>query len=501
MHRVRQIEKMILLMALAVGVDAGTAFAAPSAEERNLAAVLHGRHGEWCGKLAWREADAIGDSRVSVGFECLDRELYDPERCYDPLAATGTKFARCQTGWFRCEREKGKYDFAWLDAIVDNHLKRGVKPWFNVGFGNPLYMTNCYSKAAVGHVPLYYGNECREAWCDYIRALARHFRGRVLHWEIWNESNNACFWVPQKPNAREYVRLIKLTAPIIRAEIPDAKVGACVSSVYEPYAGEFADCGGGNGLDFFAVHPYTTAPEHLMHWEAKMSYVDAIADLRRRFAAGGAPGIEIWNGEAGYNGWFPKKHWLYWNDEEIEDFDAPAKWLLRRFVLDRRAGCALSSYFVIADFTRPYEKSSTTWKKPPLGGLLDGETYRPRPAYFALGNYNALLADADWAPDAAFGVTCGDKRVRTMAVPLRRGDGQVCFAYWALTDTMRDAFGRRDDACLDLPEKFRLEDPVLVDLKTGDVWSVGSLRQLPLVDWPLVICERRAVRMAEGRFK
>ena len=131
MHRVRQIEKMVLLTALAVGVDVGVALAAPSAEELNLAAILRDRHGEWRGKLAWREADAIGDSRVSVGFECLDRELYDPERCYDPLAATGTKFARCQTGWFRCEREKGKYDFAWLDAIVDNHLKRGVKPWFN----------------------------------------------------------------------------------------------------------------------------------------------------------------------------------------------------------------------------------------------------------------------------------------------------------------------------------------------------------------------------------
>lgn len=46
---------------------------------------------------------------------------------------------RIQSGWQRTEQEKGIYDFAWLDDIVDNLLKRGLKPWMCLCYGNELY--------------------------------------------------------------------------------------------------------------------------------------------------------------------------------------------------------------------------------------------------------------------------------------------------------------------------------------------------------------------------
>ena len=70
----------------------------------------------------------VKSSMVSIGFECLDRELFDPARCYDLLGASGVKHARVQTGWSKCEKEKGVYDFGWLDGIVDSLLARGVQP-------------------------------------------------------------------------------------------------------------------------------------------------------------------------------------------------------------------------------------------------------------------------------------------------------------------------------------------------------------------------------------
>lgn len=96
-------------------------------------------------------------NRLGVGFECLDRKVFDPEKVYDKIAKSGLKFARCQTGWARTETQKGKYDFSWLDSVVDNLRARGIQPWFNVGYGNPLYMDNLTNPTGVGHVPLYYG--------------------------------------------------------------------------------------------------------------------------------------------------------------------------------------------------------------------------------------------------------------------------------------------------------------------------------------------------------
>ena len=92
------------------------------------------------GMLKKYTSKEIKDSRISIGFECLDRELFKPEKCYELLGKTGVKFARCQTGWVRCETEKGKYDFAWLDDVVDNIIAQGVQVCFNVGYGNPIYM-------------------------------------------------------------------------------------------------------------------------------------------------------------------------------------------------------------------------------------------------------------------------------------------------------------------------------------------------------------------------
>lgn len=69
----------------------------------------------------------------------MDRNVFDPTKAYDPVAEIGVKWVRIQSGWQRTEQEKGIYDFAWLDDIVDNLLKRGLKPWMCLCYGNELY--------------------------------------------------------------------------------------------------------------------------------------------------------------------------------------------------------------------------------------------------------------------------------------------------------------------------------------------------------------------------
>ena len=60
----------------------------------------------------------IAGSIAGIGMETLDRDTYDPAPLYDPLCAAGCKWVRLQTGWIKCEKTAGVYDFAWLDAIV-----------------------------------------------------------------------------------------------------------------------------------------------------------------------------------------------------------------------------------------------------------------------------------------------------------------------------------------------------------------------------------------------
>ena len=81
------------------------------------------------GKLPQKTSLDIPFSKIGIGFEKLDRAVFDPEKAYDKVARIGIKKIRLQSGWQRTEKEKGVYDFAWLDDIVDNLIRRGMEPW------------------------------------------------------------------------------------------------------------------------------------------------------------------------------------------------------------------------------------------------------------------------------------------------------------------------------------------------------------------------------------
>lgn len=91
------------------------------------------------GKIIAKNSKEIKNSKIGLGFEKLDRAVFDPQKAYDPVAAAGIKWARIQSGWQRTEREKGVYNFAWLDDIIENLMKRGIQPWICLCYGNDLY--------------------------------------------------------------------------------------------------------------------------------------------------------------------------------------------------------------------------------------------------------------------------------------------------------------------------------------------------------------------------
>ena len=462
--------------------------------------------------------DVSGTSAASIGFEGLDRKLFEPTaEVYARLGACGVKWARVQTMWSRCEREKGVYDFSELDAVVDGLRAVGIRPWFSVTFGNTLYMPNCYTKAAVGCVPLYYGAECRAAWLAYVRALARRYREKVSHWEIWNEANIAHFWQPRAPNARDYVELVKITGAAIRAEHPAAKIGAGnADSGIRDWERAFFAAGGGALIDFWCGHAYGPVPERFRGQQRATAkgeepdFVREMAWVRRFLDTHGARHVEIWQGESGFPSWFPANHWLFpkgvcregWQSEANQ-----AKWLLRRWVTDRRAGIARSSFYQACDITRRYSMATTTQSHPAEHGILNGWTKKPKMSYFALGHWNALFAAAAYDGSVPVVVTpAEDAGVRTLGCAFRTPVGAPFFVYYAPFDFScayeGKVYAARTDAQLAVPDAAAPEDPVLVDLLRGGVYTVAPGRRmegrtvfagLPLVDYPLALAPRAAV--------
>lgn len=456
------------------------------------------------GKLRNLKSSEIKDSGVSVGLECLDRDLFDFDRAYPRLIETGAKHARIQTGWNLCEKTKGVYTFEWLDHIVDTLLAGGVRPWFNLGFGNPLYMSDISTPTAVGCVPLYYGDEALTAWKNFVSALAGHYNGRIRHWEIWNEPDCSQFWYPHGNCAKDYARLIELTAPLIRSEISDAQIGGCAATYRNDrdWVRELIATGVGRELDFYAIHQYQIIPEK--QWDIM------IAGWKRAFAKHGNPAIEIWQGESGFASWFPENHWMgtYLRLGE----ENQAKMLLRRYVCDFGSGIARSSFFQMVDLgAKLYQMARLSQKSPARHGLVDAYDYKPKMSHAALSHITPVFdCDTVAVPYFCFPET-GEiipkkaqvSKLLETALYIRtfERNGWPLYVYY-IPEDVQLGIGGHNNLELDViagEAPNRLEQPILVNLLTGLVYDVEKTenpniyRKLPLTDYPLLLTDRRAL--------
>lgn len=422
------------------------------------------------GKLKPRKSTDIKSSRIGVGFECLDREMWDPNQAWPVLNELGVKWARVQTGWARTEKEEGKYDFAWLDAIVDKIRERGVNPWLSLSYGNPVYTPGA-PYHGVGCPPIYTERE-RMGWQNYVRALVTHFKGRVTHYEIWNEPDLLSFFKPV-PRASLYVDFVRLTTEPLRAVQPDAKViGGAIAWGMTPWSMKFfEDCleaGMHKYIDIVTYHGYKSIPERHTAQE-----FPAFRHLIRKYK----PELEFWQGEAGIPSYVPDdgKGKAALTEMKVSE-PIQARMLLRRFLMELGYDSKMVSYFQLADFAH-----YATLKVSFHYGILRLEDGSPKPSYFALQSLASLLCDPLEAAEGRFSghlslvSDSADLRATktpTWQVNLVKGDVPV-YAWWQPEAVTDDPVWRKASLAMWMDRDLRLTDPVVIDPATQEVYATS----------------------------
>jgi len=437
----------------------------------------------YLGKLKTRRSTEIASSRLGVGFECLDRSMWDPNQAWPVLDALGVKWARVQTGWARTEKQAGVYDFAWLDEIVDMLIARGVEPWLSISYGNPVYTRNMNipvpgvsanyqgcNEFGVGFPPIHTPTE-RQGWQNYVRALVRHFRNRVTHYEVWNEPDLLSFWKCQ-PRAADYVDLVRLTAEPLRAEQPDARlIGGAIAWGMTVWSLKFLeDCfraGLHELIDILTYHGYKSVPERHSAQE-----IAAFKHLVGKYN----PALVYWQGEAGLQSKVPDDG----NAGALATMklseDIQARMLLRRTLLELHNGAAMSSYFHMADFAH-YAGDKRTYHY----GLLRIEDGSPKPAFHALQTLCTLLADgavpADGRSAAHMSVLADTDDPRATKATTWHANfvcGQIPIHAWWIPESLEnDPEIKEAEMTYWLDHTLCLDNPVLIDPINQDVYAVA----------------------------
>ena len=167
-----------------------------------------------------------------------------PARDLDGLQSGGFGWVRMDFVWSAIERAKGQYDFAAYDTLLGGLTARHIKPLFILDYGNDLYQTGSPRSP-----------EARAAFGRFAAAAVRHYKGKPILWEIWNEPNIG-FWKPQ-PNAAEYGRLAFETARAIKQADPNATVLAPGSSTIPlDFLESVFQTGLLRYIDAVSLHPY-----------------------------------------------------------------------------------------------------------------------------------------------------------------------------------------------------------------------------------------------------
>jgi hypothetical protein len=487
----------------------------------NLCPLERRREFTCIGDLPYKKSIDIKASPIGVGYETLDRDTFDPRDTYALMANSGTKWARVQTGWNKCEKTAGRYDFKWLDEIVDSLLAIGIQPWLSVSFGNanytpvPGYATwsqdhpgqtvPMHVRGYVGEVPLYHGTAAICGWKKFLSAMAQHYKGRVTHWEIWNEPNTlGGFWrmrggmpYPELPVsertvrcAADYVELVKISGERIRAAIPDAKIiaGALSNGIdVSNYVVALAENRITNFADIISYHPYGLVPEQ--NAEARFNFI------RHNV---GSTSIPIWQGEASrFTNYSP-------GYAEIATEYNQSKYMTRRFVTDLRLGAQMSSFFAVSD----------------LGGYLPGQDMKcgvlnrlekcPKLAFYTLQAMGYLFAGIEQAPDLYCRIWLGGRiamsyqRYQLVTGQFRRQGIPLFCVYFPETPDISFDPGEIE-LMLYVQKSDKFDCPVVVDPIWRKVYRINNvdieqgkagftfIKHFPYTDYPLFVTDLSAV--------
>ena len=426
------------------------------------------------GWLATRPAKDIASSDWSIGCETLDRDYAKFSVYKDYVGELGAKHARLQSGWAKTEKEKGKYDFAWLDYHVNGLTRQSVKPWVCLCYGNPIYGSTI--NLGSGLAPLVHSEEAMAAWLKYVATVVTRYKASVNEWEIWNEPFG---------QGKDYSVLVLKTAGLIKKIQPDAVI--LVTAITDVDRKDVLEAlKASNALDlvdYWAYHPYVTNPDTSYKW----------VEASQKELAAYSPKYKLYQGEVGCPSILEWTHALAfypWTEY------SQAKWDLRRMAGDRVRGIP-SNVFTMIDLKYTNMQQSFGLIR---SNLLLQFIYK-RPSFHGVQHMMSFF-DSAVKPVGVLACETASPRKITVAGFEKAGTSVALVWYGDKVPSDELAWDK-----VDLTIKgVMFKDPVFVEMITGKVFGLApsswksvdgntAFTQLPVWDSPMMLAERAQVEL------
>src|SRR2546423_2185294 len=129
----------------------------------------------------------------------LERQYYERTAAFGQARQLGVTWMRTNVLWSRVEQRPGSFDWSQYDSLVGAAAKAGIAVQMSLTGPAPGWNTGDGVKGVFRPDPGAFGR--------FARAGAKHFRGRVSRYSIWNEPNFVSWLQPLDEQAAIYRRL------------------------------------------------------------------------------------------------------------------------------------------------------------------------------------------------------------------------------------------------------------------------------------------------------
>lgn len=441
------------------------------------------------GTIKPRSTFDIQSSNWTIGCEVLDRDYTNYDSYKDFLSPLGIKKARLQAGWAKTEKEKGVYNFTWLDHIINDLISKQIQPWVQLSYGNPIYEGGGGSDMGLG-IPT--SKEGLKAWEQWVEVMVKRYKDQVHEWEIWNEPD-----LKPKLNTPEMVADFNiLTAETIKRIDPDARVaGLAAASMniefWDRFLTVLKDKNKLHLFQWFSYHGYPRNPDELY---LKVANIQKVV---KKYS----PAIQLRQGESGC----PSE---YQNGLALSGYPwselTQAKWDLRRMMGDLGRDIE-SSVFAMMDMVYEW-----VWDQKQPGriinrkGLLRSDSLKQvekiKIAYYAVQNTVSVF---DHSLIRVKDMKCeieSEKKITSFLYEDVNTKQQV-LVIWDGTGIPTDSYRTRKINVRLKSGNFK--NPVWVDLISGRIYEIpktswmreGSIYtfEVPIYDSPILIADKSIV--------
>lgn len=208
-----------------------------------------------------------------------DQEFGGLHRVFELMREAGFDAVRSDFDWRVCQKEKGSpMDFTRFDHVVDDAAKYGIR------------VLPILADAPQWALPLH---EHLDEWRFFVREMARHFKGRISVFEIWNEENISAFW--HNPDPLHYAQVLKAAHEEIKAVDPSIRVAfGGTAGCDVGFIEKTIRAGARQSFDIIAIHPY--CQPHSADPVLKTN----LTDLRKMMSRNGISDRSIWITEMGW---------------------------------------------------------------------------------------------------------------------------------------------------------------------------------------------------------